>query len=315
MRPSLLLLFLCLTFPVTALAVAPAAPTEAAEETSLIDTFDLKTGAVELPNGMVKMEVPDGFRYIGPEDSKRFLEEGWGNPDGSGTLGMLLPVETDLFGDEGWGVVITYQDDGHVADEDAADIDYKELLGSMQEETNDSNEERKKQGFEPVTLVGWAAPPRYDTEAKKLYWAKELQFGDNKQNTLNYNVRILGRSGVLVMNAVSGISQLPAVEKAMVQVLGFTEFKEGQRYSDYDSSSDKLAGYGIAALVGGGVAAKAGLFAKLGALLLAFKKLIFIGLAAVGAFVVKLFSNHKKSNAPAAPDGATPPDAPGNDPL
>jgi uncharacterized membrane-anchored protein len=315
MRRSLLLLCLCLTFPVTVLAVAPSAPTEAAEETSLIDTFDLKTGTVELSNGMVKMEVPDGFRYIGPEDSKRFLEEGWGNPDGSGTLGMLLPVETDLFGDEGWGVVITYQDDGHVADEDAADIDYKELLGSMQEETTDSNEERKKLGFEPVTLVGWATPPRYDAQTKKLYWAKELQFGDNKQNTLNYNVRILGRSGVLVMNAVSGMSQLAAVEKGMVQVLGFTEFKEGQRYSDFDSSSDKLAGYGIAALVGGGIAAKAGLFAKLGAVLLAFKKLIFVGLAAVGAFVIKLFSNRKKSSGPVAPDGATPPDEPSNDPL
>ena len=304
---------LALLLPAAVLAVQPTPPA-ATEEKGLIESFVLQQGSIDLPGGMAKLEVPDGFRYIGPEDAKRFLEEGWGNPDGSGTLGMLLPVETDLFGDEGWGVVISYQDDGHVGDDDAADIDYQELLASMQEETRDSNAEREKSGFESVTLIGWAAPPRYDAGAKKLYWAKELQFGDNQLHTLNYNVRILGRSGVLVMNAVADMSQLARVEKGMVEVLGFTEFKEGQRYSDYDASSDKLAAYGIAALVGGGIAAKAGLFAKLGAVLLAFKKFIFIGLVALGGLLVKLFRG-RKSSGPSAPELPSPPDSGGNPSL
>jgi uncharacterized membrane-anchored protein len=278
-------------------ALAAANPAEPAPASDLLESLKLQTGSIDLAGGIAALDVPDTFRYIGPEDTRRFLEEGWGNPDGSGTLGMLLPTETDLFGGEGWGVVITYQEDGHVSDEDANEIDYKEMLQSMQEESREGNAEREKAGYQPVQLIGWAAPPRYDNQAKKLYWAKELKFGDDAENTLNYNVRILGRKGVLVMNAVSEMPQLSTVEERMQQVLAFTEFKQGHRYSDFDSGVDKVAGYGIATLIGGSIAAKAGLFAKLGALLLAFKKVILVGLVAVGAFIAKLFRRRKEAAA------------------
>ena len=278
-------------------ALAAASPAEPAPAPDLLESLQLQTGSIDLAGGIAALDVPDTFRYIGPEDTKRFLEEGWGNPDGSGTLGMLLPTETDLFGGEGWGVVITYQEDGYVSDEDANEIDYKEMLQSMQEASREGNAEREKAGYQPVQLIDWAAPPRYDSQAKKLYWAKELKFGDDAENTLNYNVRILGRKGVLVMNAVSEMPQLSTVEEHMQQVLAFTEFKQGHRYSDFDSGVDKVAGYGIATLIGGTIAAKVGLFAKLGALLLAFKKVILVGLVAVGAFVTKLFRRRKETAA------------------
>jgi uncharacterized membrane-anchored protein len=57
-----------------------------------------------------------------------------------------------------------------------------------------------------------------------------------------------------------------------------------------------MAEYGLGALIAGGVAAKLGLFAKIGAFLLAFKKVLFIGLAALGGFLFKLF---KKKDAAA----------------
>jgi uncharacterized membrane-anchored protein len=98
---------------------------------------------------------------------------------------------------------------------------------------------------------------------------------------------------VLVMNAVSGMSQLPLIEGRMNQVLAFSDFKEGYRYSDYEAGVDKVAAYGLAALIGGKIAAKVGLLAKLGGLLVAFKKVIIIGLAAVGGFFTKLFKRRK----------------------
>lgn len=288
-----------LLLPLLSFAEEPEAEPVTAEQ--FLSSFDYQKGLIELPNGVAQLDVPEEFRYIGAEDAKRFLEEGWGNPDGSGTLGMLLPVSTDLFGPEGWAVVITYQEDGYVSDEDAADIDYDEMLASMQEDTEQANEKRQELGYEPLSLVGWARPPHYDSAAKKLFWAKELQFGDEGESTLNYNVRILGRKGVLVMNAVSAMSQLPEVEARMDQVLAFSDFKDGYRYSDYDSGIDKVAGYGLAALIGGKVAAKAGLLAKLGGLLVAFKKLIFIGIAAVGGFFAKMFKRRKAVVEPPAP--------------
>jgi len=265
---------------------------EAEEMTAeaFVASLNPRSGVIELPNGVAQLDVPEAFRYIDPAAAQRFLEEGWGNPDGSGTLGMLLPSDGSQFDDGGWGVVITYQEDGYVEDSDAAEIDYDELLASMQEGSEEMNRERVKQGYDPVVLVGWAKAPSYDTQTKKLYWAKELQFGtDGGENTLNYNVRILGRKGVLVLNAVAAMSQLPKIEERMQQVLAFSEFKEGYRYSDYDSGVDKVAAYGIAALIGGKVAAKVGLLAKLGAVLLASKKLIIVALVAIGSFFAKLF--------------------------
>jgi uncharacterized membrane-anchored protein len=96
------------------------------------------------------------------------------------------------------------------------------------------------------------------------------------------------------------------LRERMQQVLAFTEFKQGHRYSDFDSGVDKVAGYGIATLIGGSIAAKAGLFAKLGALRLAFKKVILVGLIAVGAFIAKLFRRRKETAALETPQ---PPEA------
>jgi len=260
---------------------------------AFLDSLDFKGGRVDLPNGVALLDVPESFRYIGPEDSRRFLEEGWGNPDGSGQIGMLLPTDTELFTGSGWAVVISYEEDGYVSDKDANQIDYDELMMSMQASAREGNQARTQQGYEPVTLIGWAASPYYDSGAKKLYWAKELQFGDDPQHTLNYNVRILGRKGVLVLNAVADMDQLPLVEQRMEQVIGFTNFKEGHRYSDFDPGVDKVAAYGLAALIGGKVAAKVGLLAKLGGLLVAFKKFIIIGFLAVAGFFTKLFKRRK----------------------
>jgi uncharacterized membrane-anchored protein len=272
-----------------------AQPSEQRYESAeaFLEGFDFKSGSVDLPNGVARLDVPDTFRYIGPEDSRRFLEEGWGNPDGSGQIGMLLPTDTDLFASSGWAVVISYEEDGYVSDKDANLIDYDELLKSMQASTRKGNETRTQKGYEPVTLVGWAASPYYDSNAKKLYWAKELQFGEAPEHTLNYNVRILGRKGVLVLNAVADMGQLPLVEDRMEQVIGFTNFKEGHRYSDFDPGVDKVAAYGLAALIGGKVAAKVGLLAKLGGVLVAFKKFIIIGFLAIAGFFSKIFKRRK----------------------
>ena len=294
---SILALFfgvMLISLPVCA-AEAPVNAYESAE--AFLKSMKYQQGRVELPGGIANLDVPDAFQYIGPEDSKRFLEQGWGNPNGSGQIGMLLPAGVDPFGDSAWAVVIRYQEDGYVSDKDAAKIDYSEMLESMQAATVENNKEREAQGYPPVTLVGWAATPHYDSVAKKLYWAKELKFGQEENHTLNYNVRILGRKGVLVMNAVSGISQLSMVRERMEQVIAFADFNKGYRYSDFDPGVDKVATYGVAALIGGKVAAKAGLLAKLGGLLVAFKKYIVVVFFALAGVMTKLFKGRRSQTA------------------
>lgn len=160
----------------------------------------------------------------------------------------------------------------------------------MQESARESNEARKEQGVEPVTLVGWAEPPHYDAAAHMLYWAKELAFGDSAEHTLNYNIRILGRRGVLVLNAVSSMAQLDAIRKDGKALLPAVEFNEGHRYTDYLPGTDKTAAYGLAGLVAGAGAAKAGVFKALWVGLLASKKLIAGALLGGVALVKRLFA-------------------------
>jgi len=167
-------------------------------------------------------------------------------------------------------------------------------LKDMKAGTKESNEDRKSQGYQEIELVGWAEQPRYDAGTKRLYWAKELAFAGESENALNYDIRVLGREGYLSLEAVASMKDLNRVNDGMKQILPMAQFDAGNTYADFNPSTDKMAAYGLAALVGGGVAAKAGLFAKLGALLLAGKKFIILIFLAIGAFFKKMFG--KKDN-------------------
>jgi uncharacterized membrane-anchored protein len=267
------------------------------------DAFEARlgyqTGTVTLKGGLATIRLPESFRFIGPEGSRLLLTEGWGNPPEASedVLGMLIPSGMSPLSDEGWGVVITYDEDGYVDDSDAAGMDYGKLLKEMQDATVDTNEERKKQGFETVTLVGWAEPPSYDRAAHKMYWAKDLVFGEEDEHTLNYNIRILGRRGVLVLNAVSDMDRLPSIHSETENLLAAVDFNEGHRYSDYLPGKDKAAAYGLAGLVVGATAAKAGFFKVLWVGLLAFKKAILVGIVAAGAALKRLFGGGAEKQA------------------
>ena len=257
-------------------------------------SLNFQSGKIDLPGGIASLDLPPTFRYLNPADTNRVLVDAWGNPPGGTSLGMIVPADASLLSQEGWGVVITYQEDGHVNDDDASKTNYADLLKQMKEETADENKERVKQGYPSMLLANWAEDPHYDQSTHKLYWALDLETGDAQEHTLNYNIRVLGRKGVLVLNAIAGMHQLSSIKTEMQKVIAFTEFKPGNGYADFNSSTDKVAEYGIAALVAGGVAAKLGLFAKLFALLIAFKKAIVIGVIALIAAIKKLLGMKKK---------------------
>lgn len=262
-----------------AAAAVPAA--ESDEEMSpetFVASLHFQKGKVVVGDNLATFDLPDNFVFLGSADAERVLEA-WGNPPSDPPLGMLMPAGVSPFAAESWAVTVQYEESGYVSDEDAAKIDYAEMLKDMQDDLKQANPQREQQGFEAIQLIGWAAPPRYDAAEKKLYWAKELQFGDAKEHTLNYNIRALGRKGVLVLNFVAGMEQLPEIEKNVGKVLAMTEFNPGNRYVDFNPSVDKVAAYGLGALIAGKVAAKVGLFATL---LVLLKKLWIVPALAIG---------------------------------
>ncbi len=252
-----------------------------------------QTGIVKLPHGNATLNVPEGFYYLGPKDAYKVLVDVWGNIEGLETDGMIFPADHTPFDNGGWAVDLAYEKTGYVSDDDAESIDYSKLLKDLQAETKAANIYRKQKGYEPIELVGWAANPSYDAVNHRLYWAKDLIFGEAEQHTLNYDMRVLGRRGVLSMNFISSMDELSAIEQAAPKILAMPSFEDGSRYEDFDPKVDTKSSLGIAGLIAGGVGAAA--VAKKGGfiVLLAFLKkgwmLILIGLTAVGRFLTGLF--------------------------
>ncbi|WP_445938138.1 DUF2167 domain-containing protein, partial [Pseudomonas sp.] len=166
-------------------------------EEEFLGSLNFQTGKVVLGDNLASLNLPENLVFLDSEDANRVLVDAWGNPPTDELpLGMILPAGISPLADESWAVTVEFEESGFVSDEDAADIDYVEMLEQLQQETVESNVWRAENGYESIKLLGWAVQPHYDAQGKKLHWAKERRFGDSDINTLNYNIRVLGRKGV-----------------------------------------------------------------------------------------------------------------------
>ena len=184
-----------------------------------------QTGVIPLDEGNAELLVPKGFRYLDKEQSLYVLTDLWGNPADSSILGMLVLEKRGVLESNSWVFAISYNEMGYVKDNDAENIDYDDLLKQQQAEFIAANPDRIKQGFQPIEFIGWATRPYYDKNRKILHWAKELRFGKDSLNTLNYNLRILGRKGIFMLYAVATISELEEVKVNIDKVISSIKFK------------------------------------------------------------------------------------------
>lgn len=260
-----------------------------AESEAFNKTITPKYGKIELPSAGVTLDLGENFYFLDGADAKKVLVEKWGNPPDSRSLGMIFEEDTDAYFYD-YAVEVTFDRSGYVSDEDAKDINFDKLLKKMQKQTRDVNPARIEQGYSSVELKGWADDPFYDAENNRLMWSKLLKFGGEEGDTLNYNMRFLGRRGVLEFNYIAVAESLPQVTAAMPEMSKMASFNEGNRYADFNESTDKVAAYGVAGLIAGGAAAK-----KLGllAVVLAFLKKGWIFIIAGIAFLGRMFRKQK----------------------
>jgi uncharacterized membrane-anchored protein len=268
-------------------ALAQEGPTPA--QTALAAELHPRQGVVDLAAAKIRLNLGSDYDFLDAAEAKRVLVEGWGNPPtvAEGVLGMIFPHGKTFLDRDVWGAVITYEETFYVSDKEVAKSDYDKLLTDMRTGEDTANAERDKAGFAPVHLVGWAEPPSYDKAHHNLIWARDIRFGDaGGVDTLNYDVRHLGRRGVLSLNIVAEMPQLSEIRQAAHGLAATAEFNAGERYADYQTG-DKTAGYGLVGLV----AAGAGLLAakKLGliAVILLFAKKGFVVILAAGAAIAR----------------------------
>ncbi len=229
-----------------------------------------------------EVKVPEGCLFTKGKGVGMFMEltENTTSPNERGVVYCEVQQDTSS---SGWFVVFSYDASGYVKDDERDQLDGDAILKSLREAQDAGNEVRRERGFGTLTVDGWAVAPFYDAETNNLTWATKISASDGGRS-INHSVRLLGRGGVMNVDLVAGPDQYEQVRPIFASMVGGFTFKGGHRYAEW-RSGDKVAEYGLTALVAGGgvaLAAKSGLLAK-------FWKLIVAGFAAVAAGFRKLF--------------------------
>jgi uncharacterized membrane-anchored protein len=228
------------------------------------------------------LKLPVGHVFV-PQPQAGALLNAMGNPGKDERLqGVVFPEDPGR-----WFVTVRHEPSGYVRDDDAKDWNADELLKSYREGTEAANEERARMGVPALEVTGWAEKPAYDSGSHRLVWAmsaRQKGAPANEPQGVNYNTYALGRDGYFSLNLVTGLNDLPADKGSAHRLLAALEYQPGKRYADFDASTDRVAEYGLAALVVGLGAKKLGLLAVIAAFLAKFAKVFMAALALGGVF-------------------------------
>ena len=244
------------------------------------------------------LQLPPGMVYIPPAEAGRLLVA-MGNRSGEGMLGMVVTPAPDA----DWFVVMRFVKSGYIKDDDAKDWKTDELLANLKQGTEETNKDRRGRGIAEVEILGWVEAPKYDATTHRLVWSlssKEKGAPADAERGVNYNTYALGRDGYISMNLVTALKKIDAERPVAHTLLAALQYNGGKQYGDFNSATDHVAEFGLAALVGGVAAKKLGLFAVLFAFLAKFAKVIGIAAIALVALLARLFRRKTTQQPPAA---------------
>ncbi len=229
-----------------------------------------------------QIAIPQGWRFTEGDGTRKMLEIS-GNLASGRELGLLTV--------EGFGpwVIFEFDDVGYVKDDEKDELDADKLLATLKEGQRLGNERRKELGMEPLDLVGWAVPPKYNTETNNLEWATIVRSASGG-DSVNYNTRLLGRRGVMEVALICNPDELEELMPRYQSMLTGFEYLDGERYAEF-RQGDRMAQYGLTALVAGGTAvaaSKMGLFGKLGAVFAKLGKGVIVLIIGVGVALKSL---------------------------
>jgi uncharacterized membrane-anchored protein len=278
---------------------ASAQPNERARE--IFNSIEWTDGPADGRLGSVaQLSVPKGCRFTEARGAKTFLEL-TENPTSGTEVGVLLCSTTaaDSSADaQSWFVVYEYDESGYVKDDEKTALDADKILSTLREGNAAGNKERRRRGWSELMLDGWIRAPYYDESTHNLTWAtRVISEGDT---AVNHSVRLLGRGGVMKVDLVTDPAALDLVLPPFDGVIATTAFRPGNTYAEW-RSGDKVAAYGLTALVAGGAAVKLGLFGKLWKLVLAGGKAIIVAVIAALAWVRSLFRRRQRTQGEANP--------------
>jgi uncharacterized membrane-anchored protein len=259
-------------------APSPSSAEPDPEAQKLFESIDWLEGpATGALGDKATVQIPAGMAFTGKEGTKTWmtLTHNLHNDD---MLGVIIPTSNDAR----WWALFDYNDVGHISDSEKDELDAVAIFKTLKENNAEANKELKKRGWGTVELVGWEKPPFYDARTNNLTWSVRVH-GDHGEG-VNHSVRLLGREGYMSADLVLSPEEQATAIPAYENVLNGFKYNEGHRYAEY-RKGDKLAAYGLTALIAGGagaVAMKTGLLAK-------FWKLIVLAVLSAAAAIKRFF--------------------------
>jgi uncharacterized membrane-anchored protein len=230
------------------------------------------------------LQVPKGYDFLDPGETAKFEELTHNIPEPGEVV--VTPRSHE------WVAFLDFSGEGLVKDDEKIDADA--LLTQLRSGQEQANEQRRRRGWVPLHVVGWAVPPAYNSTTKRLEWATILEAQGNR--SVNFLTKILGRHGYTTVVLACGEDERPAAVAQLNQLLTGYSFDNGQRYADW-RPGDKVAAYGLGALVLGGAAVaatKTGLLKGLFVALAAAWKFVAMAVAAALAYLRSLFTRKKQ---------------------
>ena len=228
--------------------------------------------------------LPEGYDALDGDQTRAMLSK-MGEPSSNQEVGFVVPKEEG----QNWSVYFEFDPIGYVKDDEKDKLDADAILESIRRGTEESNKVRRQSNSPEMQITGWHTKPTYNQATKNLEWCVAATV--ESRPLLNYNIRMLGRDGVMEITLVSDPSSLDADLPKVRSLLNGFSYVSGKNYGDW-RAGDKVAEYGLTALVAGGavaVALKTGLLQKL------IKPILIAG-AALAALVAKLFGRGKSTS-------------------
>jgi len=244
------------------------------------------------------LTLPGQTAFIPTPQAARLMRAMGNSVSENNFLGLVIPTSGQR-----WIVALNFHKDGYIKDDDAKNWDVAALLQSVKDGTEEVNQDRRRQGFPEMDIEGWQQAPVYNPTTQQLVWSLVARDKTaTADRTINYNTYGLGRDGYISLNLITDPATIDQDKNTALALLAGLNYVDGKRYQDY-KSGDNVATYGIAALVGLGIAKKAGLLAGAGLLFAKFFKVIAIAVLAGLALLRRILGGKAKPVAPAASSG------------
>jgi uncharacterized membrane-anchored protein len=281
------------------LVIAMVSPVLAADN-KLEDYWEAGPKVVKVGSDLATIDLPEDYAFTGADYTKKIMQK-MGNPITDEEVGIVIPKDEK----QNWFILLEFQPVGYVKDEEGDKLDAQAILDSIKQGNEEANKERSKQGGDALHIIGWQEPPHYDKVTHNLEWALLAEGEKDKDKVINANTRLLGRGGVVSVTLVGTPDEVALAKPHLDEIIGQFHYNKGKQYSDFTPGQDKVAEFGLTALMAGGLGAaavKTGFFAKfILPLLLVLKKFLVVILAVIAGLFSKVknfFTGNKSKDEP-----------------